>query len=255
MASTAEHCVDGRSPQGIIGTPGGNMGEFVLMLAASEQVTGSKIRLAEIYPLFETYVKLFGAFYMHTDTHGLKHMQTEFKTNPLFKSYETASVQKLQNLVKNPAKKYQASLLEYLSQPQNIGCGHLKLMLTFPNEYLIRPNLIKTCIKAFYQKLWSNPKNLEFIILEADHHEGAVVTVLINKKTITPKTLIPTVASMGKDCQMFISHPQAESFMRQQIASTITKQKLIYNITPRNHAVPGRHKQGRHRRKTHRIPA
>lgn len=222
LSSTAEQCVDGRSRTDIIGTPGGNMGEFILMLAAAEKVTGSKICSKEIYPLFEKYLKLFGKFYMHTDTHALNHLAQELKLKNITK------------LIRRPSRKIQPSLIEYLLEPQNIGCGHLKLMLLNPHEYQIAPALIKTCIRAFYHKLWSDGKQLEFVVLDKDHQEGAIVTVLVNSKNITGKTLIPTVASMGKDCQMFISHPQAEGFMRQKIASTIAKQKLIYGINTRN---------------------
>jgi len=234
MSSTAEHCVDGRSTQGIIGTPGGNMGEFILMLAAAETVTGSKIRSAEIFPILEKYLKLSGAFYMHTDTHGLKNLKKELKSNPLFAKYKNVSIKQIEKLIRKPAKKYQASLVEYLIQPQNIGCGHLKLVLLNPQEYTIRPELIKTCIRAFYNKLWSNNKNLEFVVLDEDHKEGAVVIVLVDSKKITPQTLIPTVSSMGKDHQMFIAHPQAESYMRQTIVSQAIKHKLIPGIKSHN---------------------
>lgn len=233
LQDTLEQCVDGRSSEGIIGTPGGNMGEFILALDAAEKVTDVWIRPNEVFYLFDEYLKRFGAFYMHTDTHALEHLLQDVNKDKLFSGLGLKTVSDMEKLIRKPAKKYQASLLEHLTQPANTGCGHLKLMLLHKNEYQVRITLIKTAVRAFFSALWRG-EDLSYVVLKADHQEGAIITVLVEDANLTPETMIPTVASMGKDMQMFISHPQVAAYMRQMVAKEITSHELIYAISDRN---------------------
>jgi len=224
-----EQCVDGRSQDGIIGTPGGNMGEFILMLDAAEKVAKETIRSAEVFHILSQYIKHFGAFYMHTDTHALQNMLSVIKKDKQFSDLKIKTISDIEELIRKPSKEHQPALLEYLIQSSSVGCGHIKLMLNYPNEYGVRTKLITTAIRAYFRELWGGTP-LDYVVLDHEHEESAVVVVMVEDKMIDKNTMIPTVASMGKNHQIFIIHPQAVSYLRKEIATDIVEHELIEGI-------------------------
>ncbi len=77
LADAMKSCVDGRGELGIVGTPGGNAGEFLLALATLERVSGQPFPLDQLEDFFHKYIDRFGKFYMHGDTHALARMPAE----------------------------------------------------------------------------------------------------------------------------------------------------------------------------------
>ncbi|MFA6426815.1 MAG: hypothetical protein WCW16_00005, partial [Candidatus Magasanikbacteria bacterium] len=191
-----------------VGVPGGNAGEFVLVVSTYEDMTGEVLIEDQIEKIFEAYLEKYGNFYFHTDGHTLEDagIKTEDIDNPPDENTRERS-----------------QLLEKLSQPENIGCGHLKLAMKNSKEYGMRPELIQGMIKAFFKKLWSGNKNVEFVTLSGKHTEGAVVTILVEEKDINKETKIPTMTpSIGAEgTQTFVYHPQAVKFLRGEIAKGI----------------------------------
>ena len=54
----------------MIGTPGGDAGEFLLVLAALEQATGTVLDEETVLRTLLANLDNFGVFYMHTDGHA-----------------------------------------------------------------------------------------------------------------------------------------------------------------------------------------
>jgi hypothetical protein len=196
MGSISESCLDGRKCTAAVGVPGGNAGQLVLALAAAEKVLGRPFDLSTIGAILARWIDKSGEFYMHTDeVHALKHLQISKEE------------------VLRPPRDQQESLLELLVLPANIGCGHLRLMVQYPDEYGVRKELVQEVIKAVYRRVWSGQGNVELEVLKHDHTEGAVVIVDL-KYDIAGSTRIPTLIPMSTgDVQMFVYHPQAEAYM------------------------------------------
>lgn len=201
LEASPESCVDGRGIENIIGTPGGNAGEFILALTAAEEAGGQKIQLDKIDEILSRYLDKAGKFYLHTDDHALR----------------KAGLTKDEARRGSVDKKRRKDLLTTLADPANGGCGHLRLMAQNPNEYEVRPELVAEAMKAIYQALWDG-KDIEFVILEGGHNEGAVVNIVIDGEEVTAETQIPTISPTIGDVQMFVNHPQAASFMRKETA-------------------------------------
>lgn len=216
LADTMESCVDGRGELGIIGTPGGNAGEFLLALAAAESASGQTIDAARVPGYFEAYLSAFGRFYMHSDTHALAHLPNDLLTHA--QSGETEA-ERLGNFLRNPPAELSGRLLDELIQPQHIGCGHIKLMLTRPDDYGVRPELVRAFLDAFFRSLWAGAE-VDFVVLEGDHQEGAVVNVVVEGEVIG-ETPIPTITPRVNGKQMFVNHPQAVNFLRKELANGI----------------------------------
>lgn len=216
LADTMESCVDGRGELGIVGTPGGNAGEFLLALATLERVSGQPFPLDQLEDFFHKYIDRFGKFYMHGDTHALARMPAE-----IWEQAEPAESQArtMGNFLRNPPTDLQGSLLEELLEPDHIGCGHLRLMLTRPDDYGVRPELTLGFMRVFFNALWQG-KSLDYVVLEGNHQEGAVVNITL-AGDVQRHTLIPTITPQVGGRQMFVNHPQAAAFLRWELASGI----------------------------------
>ena len=214
LGDAAESCVDGRSETGVIGTPGGNAGEFLLTLGAVEKlIPDEEFSDEQVLAIFREYTNKLGKFYFHTDEHALE----------VVRQIEVADVSKYfkSDNPEFPPPELRERLLNELVSSAAIGCGHIKLMLTRAEEYGVRPELVQSFIRAFYQELWAGNEQLELVVLQGDHQEGAVLTVLLDESiALTDDTLIPTIAPSGADSkiQMFVHHPGVVEYMRKRTA-------------------------------------
>lgn len=212
LGERGESCVDGRGEIGVVGTPGGNAGELALYLDSYEKISGIKLTEEQVDKIFENYLKTFGKFYLHSDSHALQHMGVR-SDDDLY----------------DPSEEEKEHLLEQLTNPNNIGCGHLKLALKNPQEYGLNPDLIRYLLKSFFKKLWSKDKNVEFDILDGEHAEGAVLLVKVDAEEIGAYTQIPTISPRVEGTSTFVYHPQAVEFMRRESAKEVNT--IIGGIT------------------------
>lgn len=219
LLATKTSCVDGREDRAIIGTPGGDAGEFLLGLAAVEAITGREVDLADVPLLVRAFADTFGGIYMHTDNHALNRLArslgSDRRLNEAVSSLRT--IEDWENFLRHPRSDQRDALLEHLLQPDHIGCGHLKLALTQPDIYQVRPALISAFFEAFYTALWNDAPDITWVVLGGDHAEGAVVLVTL-EESLQPFTEIPMVAPSISGVQMFVNHPQVVSYLREQTA-------------------------------------
>ena len=80
-------CVDGRDDSGVVGTPGGDAGEFLLALSALERITGHELDDVVVGKLLRRRLDVFGRFYLHTDITGgnalVKALRADRRVDPL----------------------------------------------------------------------------------------------------------------------------------------------------------------------------
>lgn len=75
-------CIDGRDDCGVIGTPGGDMGEFIIALTAAEELMNRHLTDADVAVLFQRRLDAFGRFYMHTDQACLDKLVDAVRKDP-----------------------------------------------------------------------------------------------------------------------------------------------------------------------------
>jgi hypothetical protein len=205
------------------------------MVQAAEDVTGRQLSESEITEFFRAYVQRFGKFYMHTDKHGLEHMLEPIQANSRFAGLNIQTVDDVAQLVTACPPEVQDDLLAILSNPNMIGCGHLKLLLTNKFGHNVRSEIVTTMINSYYHELWNNNQNLEFVVLEGNHTEGAVVLVEVGEGEIDGQSRVPTISPLTNGTSVFVDHPQAVGFLRTTIADQIASQPdLLPGITPEN---------------------
>lgn len=202
-------CVDGRDEQGVIGTPGGDAGEFLLALAALEEATGHKLSPGAVEGLLRDELDTFGPFYLHTDSHAFHHLIEAVAKDPAVAPH----VQGLEGdaewhqFMDHPPRELWPRLIEHLSEPKHIGCGHVRLMIQHSADYGVRAELVKSFLAAFHKMRWSGSPDLELVTLGGAHEEVAVLNVYADME-LWDFAPIPLVSPAVGASQVFVNHPQ-----------------------------------------------
>ncbi|HJL19743.1 MAG TPA: rhodanese-like domain-containing protein [Sandaracinaceae bacterium LLY-WYZ-13_1] len=231
-----QSCVDGRDPRPVVGTPGGDAGELLLALAALERVRGEPLDVARVPSLLDAYLDAFGRFYVHTDDHALHAIGEDLRADPRFAPHLAAHDEDaLERLVRRPPRDLEGPLLAALSEPTHVGCGHLRLILSNAEEYGVRPELTRALLRSVFVRLWRGDA-IDFVILEGEHREGAVVNVVLDG-AVHPFTRIPTVAPRLGSRELFVNHPQVSAWLREQNAT------FFFEEDPWLHAHPERQRE------------
>ncbi|MCB9700881.1 MAG: rhodanese-like domain-containing protein [Myxococcales bacterium] len=212
----SEACVDGRDVGAVLGTPGGDAGELLLVLATKEAF-GDPLSDQRIWLLLEAYLDAFGSFYIHTDKHALEHLRGELLADPRFADQREllADVAGVERFVRHPPRALEEALLQHLVDPANVGCGHLRLILQHPDEYRVREGLSQSFLAAVFRQLWRGESLIDYVVLSGEHHESGVVRVLLGGE-VQPFSRVPAIAPRRGDLQVFVDHPQVATFCRQQ---------------------------------------
>lgn len=205
-------CLDGRVAEGLLGTPGGDAGEFVLGLLVYQDLSGVVLTQENVTDILNSYLKCMemSRFYMCTDQAAIDHVVKELALDDLD--------------IFSPDLEVQGDLLEALIEPNNVGDTHLRMLLEYPEMYSISNELIKFYITAFYSILWDsdNPLNeiLYLDILQGSHEETAFLEVKVNDQCILEQ-VAPLVAPKDSEedtISMFINHVDAVGIRRGQVA-------------------------------------
>jgi rhodanese-related sulfurtransferase len=220
-------CVDGRDDHGVVGTPGGDTGELLLALAATEIVTGRPINPETLKQIMSRYIDTFGHLYLHTDVSALNRFIHSMRSDPRLANElpprETQGPGWRAYMARPPAHLRQL-ILEHLLMPDHIGCGHVRLMMQNGDEYGIRESLVRTFLHEYYLLRWGGSTEAEFIVLGGGHREGAVVSVRL-AEDVYPFTRVPLISPACGSRQMFVAHPDVAYFLRRQLAAFMTMQK------------------------------
>ncbi|MBL9105758.1 MAG: rhodanese-like domain-containing protein [Myxococcales bacterium] len=220
LLHTKVSCVDGRDDHGVIGTPGGNAGEFLVALAAIERVTGTPFPLERLPQVLHSYIDTFGHFYVHSDTIAandlIKSMRADRRLDEHLPPI-TSNAQDWREYMASPPRAAHELILEHIAAPGHVGCGHLRLMLQNSEKYLVRRELVEAFLRTYFKMRWEGVLELDYVILGGGHQEGAVVNIRV-AGGVWPFTRVPLISPACGATQMFVNHPQVAEFMRDQVA-------------------------------------
>jgi rhodanese-related sulfurtransferase len=225
-------CVDGRDDSGVMGTPGGDSGEFLLALGALERITRRPIDEPTLRTLLLRRLDAFGRFYFHTDVAAgdalIASMRTDHRLDAALATvYEALEWRRFMS---SPPEDVREIVLEHAIIPDHIGCGHLRLALQNPDRYGIRPALIQSFLREFMRLQWSGHDENETAVLPGGHAEGAVVNIVV-ADGIEAFSAIPLVSPTASGSQMFVNHPQVAGFLRAQLGRFLTRQYDVCNLS------------------------
>ncbi|MBL8921320.1 MAG: rhodanese-like domain-containing protein [Myxococcaceae bacterium] len=228
-------CVDGRDDSGVIGTPGGDMGELCLALAAWETATGATLEQAHIDALVQEWVDTFGRLYLHSDTGTINTLIPKLRADPrLTKALEPLSQpMHWRNFMRGPPREVQEAVLEWYLKPEAMGCGHLRLMTLYPERYGVRPGLVQQVMHGFWTTRWKGAPEPEYVVLGGGHAEGAVVNVTLDESLWT-FSKVPLLSPNVDGLQMFVNHPQVAQQLRAHVAEFLLRVEGLLPVVPRD---------------------
>ena len=224
LLATQTSCVDGREDRAIIGTPGGDAGELVLGLGAAERVMKKEIDVERMPELLRAFADTFGGVYLHTDNGALNRLARALRTDDRLQPHvaRLQTIDDWESFLRSPEEAIRPALLEHLLEPDHVGCGHLKLMVTRPAQYGVRPALPIAFMRAFYTGLWEGAPDHAWVVLGGAHAEGAVVNVTV-EGGLGPFSEVPMIAPSIGGVQMFVNHPQVVDYLRDQNARFLAR--------------------------------
>ena len=217
-------CIDGRDERGIIGSPGGDSGKFLLALAAIEQTTGRQLSEEEVTKGLLSHLDTFGHFYTHTDTGAFDALIEALKTDPRFGEAAVDGLEREDWLefLRQPPHEVREGLLEHLVEPAHVGCGHIRLMLQHSDEYGIRKDLVLAYLRAIHHLWWEGAPEITLTVLPGAHEEGAVLNVR-PETGVWSLSRIPLISPACDGRQMFVNHPDVSAYLRRKTVQYLVR--------------------------------
>lgn len=219
-------CIDGRYSHPRLGAPGGDMGEFLLLLAAYEQSHGEPCPQWWIERALTTLLEWCGPFHMSTDEHALALLGEVLDSlNP--RSWKVdKSVEGVERLLRHPHPQARSLLEELVVLPETQGCGHLAQILHFPEDYRICVESVEAALRTFYRWLWIGSPSVDLAVLRGDHRERAVVEVVAEGE---PKDIgyAPSLLVEAHGPSIFVEHPQTRREYRRDFLHLLWKRDLV----------------------------
>jgi len=215
-------CIDGRDERGVIGAPGGDAGEFLLLLGAIEKATGQELDDETVAGGLLARLDTFGHFCMHTDVHAFETFASALSADQRLEA-AVANLEQPEEwaeFLHQSAPELRDALLEHLVDPAHIGCGHIRLMLQHSDEYGIRRDLVLSFLRAFYRLWWEGAPELQLTTLPGGHGECAVVNARLSEE-VWSLTRVPLVSPECGGQQMFVNHPDISNFLRQATVKSL----------------------------------
>jgi len=112
-------------------------------------------------------------------------------------------------------------ILQVITNHDNIGDMHFKMILKYPAKYNFRKELIEMFILSFFKTLWNKDNEISakinLDILAGSHNESAFVEVRSDKEC-EKAMLTPLLPNKNKFASILINHLDAISVRRAQMA-------------------------------------
>lgn len=224
-------CVDGRDHVGVVGSPGGDAGEFVLTLAAVETVIGRTLKDSEVATLLRRRLDNFGHFAFHTDTAAGNRLIAAVRADPRTRAAVEGLTDPLEwrKFWGSPPVAIREALAELTVKPEHTGCGHLRLAMQHSQRWGVRDGLTQAVLKEALMLRWGGLDDLEFTPLAGAHSEGAVLNIRVSGH-LDAHSRVPLVSPSIGGHQMFINHPDVTRFLRGQLAQWLTQHEDLFTI-------------------------
>eukprot|EP01133_Synstelium_polycarpum_P016327 gene16327-19422_t len=146
-------CIDGRSSTDELGTPGGDSGEFLLMLGQLK----NKINAAQVEGFLNGFIHSDRtSFYLHTNDKAEKTLLATLQSKYGKQKYpDTFDIAR-------PTPSHYKELLQEVIKPEHIGCDHIKQLVLQPADYGVPLALTQAFIQAYFKGLWSDISRTKF---------------------------------------------------------------------------------------------
>jgi len=210
--------VDGRAQYGVMGTPGGDLGEFFLAMDTLE-----KMRPNELGKLtFEEVLQHLEDFLSMMPYEGKEHFFFQ-SDNDSLESWERDAEVANAAVPSNPAEK--SRLIETISRANNVGSRYFKLLLLQPESFNTHIGMVSNVLRAFFTIYYdtrhpSRPRLL-FAIMEGKHKEEGIV-IIDRTRDYPCDNMVPLVVPQTRGKSLLIFHRAAAEIHRASMSEWLT---------------------------------
>jgi hypothetical protein len=226
VEKSAFHDVDGRSSEEALRVWGGEAGELLLALAVWDDMTvvstGTPLRYTSVKRAVHSWIKYQNSqnarkfFYISTDTDALAYVESTLSGRLNDDDGLDVTV---------PPEELQDDVLKGLITPNGTGCPHLKAILTAPEKYGIRSQLVEEFLTHIWRLMWDTNeplrKRMKLYVHHAPHvgdaddkegihipREAAWINV-ISDDVCWKEKKVALFPPWSDDVSIFVSQPQA----------------------------------------------
>jgi hypothetical protein len=217
ISQTSFSSFDGRNEEKVLGTPGGDMGEFIQAIHAYAKVTGATLKEEEIDAMFNKYLKVMtrSKFFYQTDERA--YMKLALATG-----CRNLHISEIGGM-----KRKKEEVLTQIAVPEHIGDPFIRYLATNATSLELNSDYIHAALAAYHRVLWTKPSPLSekicYLEVKGPHQEAA----LINIKTpsyCVDQGLAPMVSSQfACPAPVFVNHVDAVKLLRREMAAIFTQ--------------------------------
>jgi len=200
---------DPRGQERQLGTLGGDLGEFLLVLGAIEEQTGVVLTKSQVLNQFRTYLTVMSRekFYFDIDVAGIQNLKKACGCPQL-------------NIADPPESK-KPLLQNATHEAASHGNEFFKKVIADPAKYQLRPQLVNSVLDAFFDVMWlkSDPlhRRIKFVLLKGPLESKGFVMIktpgYCNSQLLAP-LISPELCSK----QMGVYHGDAAVLLRTEMA-------------------------------------
>jgi len=223
VAKTSLMCLDDRVVKPSLVTPGGDLGEFVLALAAYLRERDPSPSALPTQQAVDSYLRMY--------------LETVPEERPMIHCTDDTAMRHLEDSLpaeglnlRNPAGTVKRqTLLQMLTMPENHGDLHIRLMLKQPEWYQLNARLVPMVLRSYYGLLWEQNPKVELVVLTGQSDPQAFFEVS-SSQTCQDKGMAPMLTPRETGHSVLVSHLDAASLRRLDLATFFAR---IADATPR----------------------
>lgn len=221
VPQTSFTAMDGRNPEKVLASPGGDMGEFIQAVMSYAKVSGTELDQRDVDGMFLKYLKTTTRekFSYETDERAYLRMAVAVGCKNLRISDMEGARRKMNDLT------------AVMGNPDFIGDPFIKFLATNATDLDIDGRYIQMGLTAYHTVLWNGPVDMAaklcYTEVKGLHQEAALVTIKVPSYCID-QGLAPMVSQqMTCSNPVYAHHPDAVKLLRRELVACLTEGQQV----------------------------
>jgi len=214
--------MDGRNPEKVLATPGGDMGEFIQAIMAYAATSKADLDQKTVDDMLTKYLKTMTREKFFYETDEKSYMKLAIATG----------CRNLRIADMGGMKRKKEALLAQVGNPDYIGDPFIKFLATNGTDLGLDVKYVAMGLSAFHTALWGPMVNAEKICYQefkGAHREAALVTIKVPPYCID-QGLVPMISQqMTCPAPVYIHHPDAAKLLRREMVAVLSEGQSAVN--------------------------
>lgn len=213
--------MDGRNPEKVLATPGGDMGEFIQAIMAYAKVSQAELSQQDVNGMFVKYLKTMSKEKFTYETDEKAYIKLAIATG----------CRNLRIADMGGMKRKREALLDQIGNPEFIGDPFIKFLATNATDMDLEGKYVAMGLSAYHTALWSGPSVLSeklcYLEFKGAHREAALVNIKVPPYCID-QGLVPMVSQqMTCTAPIYVHHADAAKLLRREMVAALTEGQTV----------------------------